>query len=277
MARFLTAMAAATVAVAQIPEQYVIRRRTKMRRKSQFPLLRCERGAQLTRTALSRLPHRLRRLHISLTGVAGQMALDFVAFADGQSVQLRAVGVALELRGRRAKSTAGDEAKWAGGRARALSRRRRERASMLVADQYIRESWARHVVERWCGERGGGADSLRRRRARAAPVLPRPHKSTKTANDWRACTLVTCSTSSTWSVCVAGRADKTEPRLGARHGRRGRPANTALGKVCSAARSLRGGAAASRRRAPRAHRRPAVRLHGARVSAWAAGAAGLGG
>ena len=86
MARFLTAMAAATVAVAQIPEQYVIRRRTKMRRKSQFPLLRCERGAQLTRTALSRLPHRLRRLHISLTGVAGQMALDFVAFADGQSV-----------------------------------------------------------------------------------------------------------------------------------------------------------------------------------------------
>ena len=41
---------------------------------------------QLTRTALSRLPHRLRRLHISLTGVAGQMALDFVAFADGQSV-----------------------------------------------------------------------------------------------------------------------------------------------------------------------------------------------
>ena len=26
------------------------------------------------------------RLHISLTGVAGQMALDFVAFADGQSV-----------------------------------------------------------------------------------------------------------------------------------------------------------------------------------------------
>ena len=86
MARFLTAVAAATVAVAQIPEQYVIRRRTKMRRKSQFPLLRCERGAQLTRTALSRLPHRLRRLHISLTGVAGQMALDFVAFADGQSV-----------------------------------------------------------------------------------------------------------------------------------------------------------------------------------------------
>ena len=78
-----------------------------MRPKSQFPLLRrlfarrvnsharrfpaspiaCSlHGASLTRTALSRLPHRLRRLHISLTGVAGQMALDFVAFADGQIV-----------------------------------------------------------------------------------------------------------------------------------------------------------------------------------------------
>ena len=36
------------------------------------------------------------------------------------------------------------------------------------------------------------------------------------------------------------------------------------------------GAAASRRRAPRARGPLAVRLHGARVSAWAAGAAGLG-
>jgi hypothetical protein len=66
---------------------------------------------------------------------------------------------------------------------------------MLVADQYIRGPRARRVVEKWCRERGGCADSLRRRRARAAPVLPRPHKSTKTADDWRACALVTCSTS----------------------------------------------------------------------------------
>ena len=89
MARFLTAVAAATVAVAQIPEQYVIRRRNKRRcgpnRNFRFSSLLCA-ARQLTRTALSRLPHRLRRLHISLTGVAGQMALDFVAFADGQSV-----------------------------------------------------------------------------------------------------------------------------------------------------------------------------------------------
>jgi hypothetical protein len=35
---------------------------------------------------LASSPHCVRRLHISLTGVAGQMALDFVAFADGQSV-----------------------------------------------------------------------------------------------------------------------------------------------------------------------------------------------
>ena len=40
------------------------------------------------RTRLARAPSAppLRRLHISLTGVAGQMALDFVAYADGQSV-----------------------------------------------------------------------------------------------------------------------------------------------------------------------------------------------
>ena len=104
----------------------------------------------------------------------------------------------------------------------------------------------------------------------------RLHKSKKTADDWRACALVTCSTSFTWSVCVAGRDDKTEPRLGARHGRRGRSAKTGSGKVCSVARSLRGGAAVSRRsRAarPRPSRRPPSRRPGERVGG---GSGGLG-
>jgi hypothetical protein len=95
----------------------------------------------------------------------------------------------VERRRRRATRRSG------GGRARALSRRRRERVSMLTADQYIRESWARRVAEKRCGERGRGADSPRRRRTRAAPVLPRPRESTKTVNHWRACALVTCSKS----------------------------------------------------------------------------------
>jgi hypothetical protein len=44
----------------------------------------CAHAPALTRLAAPRRASR--RLHISLTGVAGQMALDFVAFADGQSV-----------------------------------------------------------------------------------------------------------------------------------------------------------------------------------------------
>jgi hypothetical protein len=140
---------------------------------------------------------------------------------------------------------------------------------MLVADQYIRGSRARRVGERWCGERGGGVDSQWRRRARAAPVLPRPHKSTKTADNWRACALVTCSTSLA-RPCLSRGSPTQSNEEWALHGRRGWPAKTASGKVCGAARSLRGGAAASRRsrsaRPPTARcppsRRPSERVGG---------------
>ena len=211
-----------------------------------------------------------------------------VSVEEGEGVVLVGVGGPRSQRGAEegGGGLAGPMARGSRRRATKRSRLEGERARCRAADASAPRCWWQintYGVRGLGASRRGGVESeaevpIRYAAVgiRSAPVLPQPRKSTKIADDWRACTLVKCSTSSTWSACVAGRGDNAEPRLGARHGQRGRSAKTASGKVCSAARSLRGGNAASRRRAPRARGLLAVRLHDARVSARAAGSAGLG-